>query len=315
MTFDEFRNKYYGKKVGNGQCVALVKQYIDEVIGVKSKAIGNAKDYFENFNNTYLKNYFTKISNTPDLVPQKGDVVVWSGDISSTQDYGHIAIATGQGDTHNFVSFDQNWGRKIAQDIRHTYNAVYGVLRPLKDVNNSNNNSNNSNKISLNDIYSPDIYISKYGDLQKMNVDELYNHLIRYGIKEGRVFSYVFDAKFYANKYADLKKAYGNDYMALFNHYITWGFWEGRQASAIYDPNYYLENNLDVKNVFGNDYKSVLNHFLRFGMKEGRLASKDFNVKIYKEKNLDIKKSLKDDMQAYFRHYIISGIDEKRICK
>ena len=36
----------------------------------------------------------------------------------------------------------------------------------------------------------------------------------------------VFDAKYYADTYEDLKNAYGYDEEALFNHYMTWGLTE-----------------------------------------------------------------------------------------
>ncbi|MDD6728454.1 MAG: CHAP domain-containing protein [Eubacteriales bacterium] len=136
MTFDEFVKKYNGTKtdydnVSGVQCVDLAKLYLDKVFGIKAGAWGNAKDYWTSFEkrDALVKN-FTKIKNTPDLIPQKGDIIVWSGDISFSNDYGHIAIATGEGTTSYFYSYDQNWNGKEMKKIKHTYYAVYGVLRP-----------------------------------------------------------------------------------------------------------------------------------------------------------------------------------------
>lgn len=136
MNFDEFVKKYLGTptdydKASGVQCVDLAKLYLNKVFGIKPGTWGNAKNYWTGFSShpELVKN-FKKIKNTPDFVPKKGDIVIWNGDISSKNDYGHIAIATGEGNTSYFYSYDQNWGGKPMAKIKHTYKAVYGVLRP-----------------------------------------------------------------------------------------------------------------------------------------------------------------------------------------
>lgn len=133
MNYQEFINEYNGKGfdydgVSGVQCVDLAKMYLDKVFGIKPGAWGNAKDYYENFNNLPLKNSFTRIANTPSFVPQKGDIVVWGAGLGNT--YGHIAIATGEGDTHQFYSYDLNWGQKVVHKVLHNYKGFLGVLRP-----------------------------------------------------------------------------------------------------------------------------------------------------------------------------------------
>ena len=64
--------------VSGVQCVDLVKVYMNKVFGLKPGAWGNAKDYYENFNNvSALKNNFTRIANTPEFMPIKGDICEW----------------------------------------------------------------------------------------------------------------------------------------------------------------------------------------------------------------------------------------------
>lgn len=136
MKFDEFVKKFLGKKTDYDkacgvQCVDLAKQYLYSVFGIKAGSWGNAKEYWLDFNShSALTRKFIKIKNTPDFVPKKGDIVVWNGDISSKNDCGHIAIATGEGNTSYFYSYDQNWGSKEMKKVKHSYKAVYGVLRP-----------------------------------------------------------------------------------------------------------------------------------------------------------------------------------------
>ena len=42
----------------------------------------------------------------------------------------------------------------------------------------------------------------------------------------------VFDAEYYAEKYPDVKEAFGNDEKALYNHYVQYGKAEGRLPQA-----------------------------------------------------------------------------------
>ena len=84
--------------------------------------------------------------------------------------------------------------------------------------------------------------------------------------------SLVFDATYYANKYADLKAAFGTDATKLYQHFITYGIYEGRQACAAFDVKTYLKTYSDLKNAYGNDYAAALKHYLTYGYNEGRRA-------------------------------------------
>ena len=132
MNYQEFINEYNGKSfdydgIAGVQCVDLAKMYLDKVFGIKPGSWGNAKDYYENFNNLPIRNSFTRIANTPSFVPKKGDIVVWGTGVGR---YGHIAIATGEGNTHQFYSHDLNWGSKKVHKVLHNYKGFLGVLRP-----------------------------------------------------------------------------------------------------------------------------------------------------------------------------------------
>lgn len=133
MNYNEFISTYKGKtfdydSVSGVQCVDLAKMYMNKVFGLTPLSLGNAKDYYENYNNApILYNNFTRIANTPNFVPQKGDLVVWGTGLGK---YGHIAIATGVGNKSNFKSWDLNWGSKYVTEILHSYKGFLGVLRP-----------------------------------------------------------------------------------------------------------------------------------------------------------------------------------------
>ena len=134
MTYDEFVKAYNGKATDydgayGAQCVDLIKVYLNKVFGIKPGSWGNAKYYWLNFSkHSELTKNFTKIKNTPSFVPQKGDIMVWDGDVGGG--CGHVAICTGEGNTSEFYSYDQNWNGKQMHKVKHGYDNVYGVLRP-----------------------------------------------------------------------------------------------------------------------------------------------------------------------------------------
>lgn len=131
MNYNEFIKKYLGKSIdydgiAGVQCVDLIKLYLDKVYNIKAGSWGNAKDYFINFDKLPIKNSFEKITNTANFVPAQGDICVWGSIISK---YGHVAIATGEGDTKYFYSYDLNWGSKNVKKVLHSYKGFLGVLR------------------------------------------------------------------------------------------------------------------------------------------------------------------------------------------
>ena len=134
MNYQEFINTYNGQAIdydgGYGvQCVDLIKLYLDVCFGIKIGAIGNAEAYWRRYEEVpALRNNFNRIENNPDFIPQTGDIVIWGTGLSK---YGHVAIATGEGTTSWFASYDQNWNGKPMHWVKHTYKLDFkGVLRP-----------------------------------------------------------------------------------------------------------------------------------------------------------------------------------------
>lgn len=134
MTFDEFIKKYdqkgidFDRSYGN-QCMDLMHQYIYEVLGLTDRrvlAAPGAKDVYLQFESLVGHEIFTKIPNTADGVPQKGDIVLWGEGIGP---HGHVAVFV-SGDKTKFASFDQNYPTgSLCHKQNHNYNAVLGWLR------------------------------------------------------------------------------------------------------------------------------------------------------------------------------------------
>lgn len=117
------------------QCVDLAKHFIKNVLGVEPQSIGNAIEYYNKRKTSkYLKDNFKWIDNTPEFIPQKGDLCVFTSKTGN----GHISIATGEGTTKYFYSYDQNYPKSQHEPmakIKHTYGSFLGVLRPKNQEN------------------------------------------------------------------------------------------------------------------------------------------------------------------------------------
>ena len=122
----------------------------------------------------------------------------------------------------------------------------------------------------------------------------------------------VFDAKYYADTYEDLKKAYGYDEEALFNHYVTWGLTEGRSMNPVFDVQAYRNAYGDLNEAFGEDWDAYVNHYFAYGMKEGRNSGILFDPIAYAEAYPDIKEAFGDDYVVILNHYLTYGIQEGR---
>jgi hypothetical protein len=128
MTFTEFLSILNGTWIevagtsAKNQCVDLANAYIKYVLGLPPIEWTNAVDFPSKAGDNY-----EYILNTPTVVPQEGDLVIWGGT------HGHIAIFI-EGDTKRFTSFDQNYPTVGANCHvqEHTYLSpkVLGWLRP-----------------------------------------------------------------------------------------------------------------------------------------------------------------------------------------
>lgn len=143
MSAQDFFDKYngigldYDGSYGN-QCMDLALYYNQEVVGAP-RLIGNAADVWD----TYPQDYYDRIVNTPDGVPNLGDVMIWGRGVGPD---GHIAVFQ-EGDPNQFTSQDINWpvqgyydkdgnfiGTGVCHFQPHSYNGVIGWLRPKSGI-------------------------------------------------------------------------------------------------------------------------------------------------------------------------------------
>lgn len=131
------------------------------------------------------------------------------------------------------------------------------------------------------DVFDANYYSQTYSDLNAAfgkDAKALYNHYVKFGQKEQRVFTELINLKKYREAYADLNAAFGDNWNAYLNHYVTFGIKEGRNSFGTFDARAYADRYPDLKKAFGYDVMALYRHWLAFGSKEGRNCHADVVV-------------------------------------
>lgn len=134
-TFNQFFKDFNGKFVeaedpnNKFQCMDLAFRWCD-YLSIPRETIRHlyAYEVYTLPNDLTIK-YFELVPNTPNAVPQTGDLVIFEKKVNGTA--GHISISAGSGNINYFDSFDQNWSadKRISTIIGHDYKYVLGWLR------------------------------------------------------------------------------------------------------------------------------------------------------------------------------------------
>lgn len=122
----------------------------------------------------------------------------------------------------------------------------------------------------------------------------------------------VFDERYYADTYADLKVAFGYNKEALWTHYITNGINEGRSMNSLLNVSNYRYQYADLNAAFGDNWDAYLAHYITTGAKEGRDSGTGFNALDYAAEYEDLQRAYGDDVLALWQHYRTAGKAENR---
>lgn len=186
-----------------------------------------------------------------------------------------------------------------------------------------------TNQSDVNNFLSTDEKLKSLGVADATGIAQYY------GLKKETPVDYsaVFDAAYYANRYPDLKAAFGNDESALLQHFIQYGMAEGRQGSSQFDVYSYKNLYPDLRAAFGNNLKSYYMHYISSGKAEGRKAtgvntlqnpittyngidySAVYDYNYYLKKYSDLAKIYTNDDIGLLAHFVNCGMGEGRQAK
>lgn len=130
MNYDAFIDKWLGQAIDwdgvyGAQCVDMVAQYCAD--NGKAVAYANAKDWA---NNPALQgdfNWTTNNPNDPNQLPNRGDIVVFSGNQPGSGGYGHINIFDMDTGNNTWQGLDQNWNGAFVHFVTgHVWTYVLG---------------------------------------------------------------------------------------------------------------------------------------------------------------------------------------------
>ncbi len=122
----------------------------------------------------------------------------------------------------------------------------------------------------------------------------------------------VFDEHYYADKYPDLKAAYGYNREALWTHYITNGIKEFRSMNSLLNVTNYRYQYADLNAAFGDNWDAYLAHYITTGAQEGRNSGTEFNAIDYADRYDDLRGLYGYNVMALWQHYRTAGIAEHR---
>ncbi|MBQ2446370.1 MAG: MBL fold metallo-hydrolase, partial [Oscillospiraceae bacterium] len=126
---------------------------------------------------------------------------------------------------------------------------------------------------------------------------------------------YVFSATYYADRYSDLKEAYGTDEGKLYEHFIKYGIEEGRCASPFFDVRFYINNNTrSFRETMKGNYEKAFKHFLsNYKSTDLMKLSLTFDPMVYQDFHKELSTQF-DLLKHYAEHGYPAGVVATSIC-
>ena len=270
--------------------------------------------------------------------PEKGDIIYFldsdgtQGHVGIVRDVDDVYVYTIEGNTSPDSGVIPNGGGVHKKQYSRNYSRIDGYGRPAYDEE-SIEPDLVVDGLDYSLVYDFDFYLSHnqdvksfYGSKDKVGV---FNHFLKYGMKEARWAKEDFNVITYKDNYKDLQEAYGTDAVAYYQHYIKWGcnlehrngayhivpvcIYEGINYEPVYDGAFYRAKYKDLQDAYGDNYDKYIMHFVKWGMKERRIAKDSFNVNYYMTNYKDLREAYGNDYPSYYIHYIKWGQKEGRV--
>lgn len=158
---------------------------------------------------------------------------------------------------------------KFLSEFQETYGLTYERFEILSHIS----------------VFNAFYYKTYYEDLGQFNKEELLKHWIKYGYKEKRIASPIFDINFYLDVYKDVHKYSAGDNFRTIAHWVNHGIKEERLGSFLFDQKYYGAKNKDVQRYVNGNQNLYFKHWLNYGIKENRDSSPFLSINQYFQNN------------------------------
>ncbi len=119
-------------------------------------------------------------------------------------------------------------------------------------------------------LFDPQFYRANFSDLQSLDDTQVEQHLLDFGLDEGRKFSPIVDLDVYRANNRDLESAGLTSNRQLFEHLRDFGVNEGRRFSQVFDASFYQNAYPDLTEAGIETNEQLFEHFRNFGLSEGR---------------------------------------------
>lgn len=147
---------------------------------------------------------------------------------------------------------------------------------------------------------------------------ESYNYILNSDMGDPRLARIIFDRKFYAAAYPDVRvwadnkvaTQGGHFYDHVQWHWLNYGIPWGRQGSTTFDPIFYMNAQPDVSAAYGwNNYTGAIGHYISYGRFEGRRASAFLDPGFYRSRYGDLAGHVPYQLVD---HFAVNGMSEGR---
>ncbi|MCT7960979.1 pre-peptidase C-terminal domain-containing protein [Laspinema sp. D1] len=160
-------------------------------------------------------------------------------------------------------------------------------------------------------LLDPDFYRAANQDLRGLNNQQALEHLVNFGLNEGRVFSPAVDLDFYRRSNPGLGAVGLTTRRQLYDHLSNFGVRENRPFSLVFNPAVYNSRNPDLAAAGVVGSEALFNHYQNFGIREGRSSAIAFDTKFYESVNPDLRQAGLNNRQLV-EHFQFIGANEGR---
>jgi hypothetical protein len=160
-------------------------------------------------------------------------------------------------------------------------------------------------------LLDADFYRAVNPDLRGLNNQQALDHLVNFGLNEGRVFSPVVDLDFYRRNNPGLAAAGLTTRRQLYDHLSNFGVRENRPFSLVFDPAFYGSANPGLASAGVVGSEALFNHYQNFGINEGRASAIAFDPNFYRAANRDLQQAGLNNRQLV-EHFQFIGVNEGR---